>query len=73
MATLLVSHQLNARFGARIADAVARGGISAGLIVLPPDPFGMTGHTINLIGIGVSVALLIVEHLRRRAAAPRIA
>jgi TRAP transporter 4TM/12TM fusion protein len=46
-------------------------GVAAGLILLPPDPFGMTGHTINLIGLGVSVALLIVEHLRRRTAAPR--
>ena len=36
------------------------------LIVLPPDPFGATGYTINFIGIGAGIALLIVEHLRRR-------
>ena len=42
-------------------------------MTLPPDPFGITGHTINLIGLGVSIALLIVEHLRRRTAAPRTA
>ena len=42
--------------------------VAALLIVLPPDPFGMTGHAINLVGIGVSIALLVVEHLRRRAA-----
>jgi TRAP-type uncharacterized transport system fused permease subunit len=42
-------------------------GAAACLILLPPDPFGMTGHTINFIGIGVAIALLIVEHLRRRA------
>ena len=41
--------------------------VAALLIVLPPDPFGMTGHAINLVGIGVSIALLVVEHLRRRA------
>lgn len=39
------------------------------LIVLPPDPFGMTGHTINLIGIGAAIVLLVVEHLRRTGAA----
>jgi TRAP transporter 4TM/12TM fusion protein len=48
-------------------------GIAASLILLPPDPFGMTGHAINLVGIGVSIALLIVEHLRRRTATPRTA
>jgi TRAP-type uncharacterized transport system fused permease subunit len=48
-------------------------GAAACLILLPPDPFGMTGHTINLIGLGASIALLIVEHLRRRAVAPRTA
>ncbi len=46
---------------------------AAMLILLPPDPFGMTGHAFNLVGIGVSVALLIVEHVRRRAAAPKAA
>jgi TRAP transporter 4TM/12TM fusion protein len=48
-------------------------GIAAALILLPPDPFGITGHTINLVGIGVSIALLLAEHLRRRTAAPRAA
>src|SRR5262245_32805217 len=45
-------------------------GAAACLILLPPDPFGMAGHTINLVGIGVSVALLVVEHMRRRAIIP---
>ncbi len=45
--------------------------VAACLILLPPDPFGMTGHMINVVGIGISIALLIVEHVRRRAAAPR--
>jgi len=36
--TLLVSHQLNATHGARIADAAARGGFRAELIALPADP-----------------------------------
>jgi TRAP transporter 4TM/12TM fusion protein len=49
-------------------------GIAACLILLPPDPFGMAGHTINFVGCGVAIALLVVEHLRRRAAAaPRTA
>jgi TRAP transporter 4TM/12TM fusion protein len=45
------------------------------LIWIPPDPFGMTGHTINFIGIGLAIALLVVEHLRRRGVAsqPRVA
>jgi len=36
--TLLVSHQLNARYGTRIAAAAARARIPAELIVLPADP-----------------------------------
>jgi TRAP transporter 4TM/12TM fusion protein len=48
-------------------------GVAACLILLPPDPFGMTGYTINFVGSAMAVALLIVEHLRRRAAAPRTA
>jgi phosphoglycerate dehydrogenase-like enzyme len=36
--TLLVSHQLHARFGARIAESAARDGFDAELIALPPDP-----------------------------------
>ncbi len=43
-------------------------GVAACLILLPPDPFGMTGHAINVAGIAVSAALLIAEHLRRKAA-----
>jgi phosphoglycerate dehydrogenase-like enzyme len=35
---LLVSHRLNAAHGARIAEAAARSGPRAELIVLPPDP-----------------------------------
>jgi phosphoglycerate dehydrogenase-like enzyme len=38
--TLLVSHQLHAAHGARIADAAARAGIGARLLALPPDPSG---------------------------------
>jgi TRAP transporter 4TM/12TM fusion protein len=45
-------------------------GVAAALILLPPDPFGMTGHAINVVGIGVAIALLIAEHLRRRARVP---
>ena len=44
--------------------------LAALLIVLPPDPFGATGYMINFVGCSAAVALLIVEHLRRRAAAP---
>src|SRR5690349_12475379 len=40
MTTLLVSHQLNARHGARVAEALARGGRAADIIVLPPDTAG---------------------------------
>jgi TRAP-type uncharacterized transport system fused permease subunit len=42
--------------------------VAAMLILLPPDPFGMTGYIINAAGCGVAVVLLVVEHLRRRAA-----
>jgi len=35
---LLVSHQINAAHGARIAEAAARAGFRADLIALPPDP-----------------------------------
>jgi phosphoglycerate dehydrogenase-like enzyme len=38
--TLLVSHQLHAAHGARIADAAARAGLGARLLVLPSDPSG---------------------------------
>jgi TRAP-type uncharacterized transport system fused permease subunit len=50
-------------------------GITGLLIWLPPDPFGMTGYTINFIGIAAGVVLLAVEHLRRREVAnrPRVA
>ena len=49
-------------------------GLLSLLIWLPPDPFGMTGHVINLIGIGAAIALLVVEHLRRRTiSAPKAA
>jgi TRAP transporter 4TM/12TM fusion protein len=41
------------------------------MIVLPPDPFGAVGHTINLVGIAAAIALLVVEHLRRRSVADR--
>ena len=41
-------------------------GVAACLIVVPPDPFGMTGHAINLVGIGAAIVLLVIEHLRRR-------
>ena len=43
-------------------------GIVGALIVLPPDPFGMTGYTINFVGVTAGIALLVVEHLRRKAA-----
>jgi len=44
------------------------------LVWLPPDPFGAAGHTINLVGIAASIALLVVEHMRRRSSiAPRAA
>ena len=38
MTALLVSHQINAAHGARIAEAAARAGFRADLIALPPDP-----------------------------------
>ena len=38
LTTLLVSHQLHAVYGARIAAATARGGFRAEVIALPPDP-----------------------------------
>ena len=37
---LLISHQLRARHGKRVAAAAARGNAQPGLIVLPPDPAG---------------------------------
>jgi len=43
-------------------------GIASLLIVLPPDPFGMTGYTINFVGVAAGIALLVAEHLRRKAA-----
>jgi hypothetical protein len=46
-------------------------GILSLLIWLPPDPFGMTGYYINFIGIGAAVALLVIEHLRRREVADK--
>jgi TRAP transporter 4TM/12TM fusion protein len=50
-------------------------GIVSLLIWLPPDPFGPTGYTINFIGIGTGIVLLVIEHLRRRGVAsqPRVA
>ena len=45
-------------------------GAVALLIVLPPDPFGMTGYTINFIGTGAGIALLVLEHMRRRGLIP---
>ena len=38
MTTLLVSHQLQARFGAQIAETAKYAGLGAELIALPPDP-----------------------------------
>ena len=38
MTALLVSHQLHAAHGARIAEVAARGGFQTELIALPPDP-----------------------------------
>ena len=40
MTTLLVSHQLNAVHGARIANAAARARLNAEIVALPPDPAG---------------------------------
>ena len=57
-------------------DPLARAVRPRGLLIwLPPDPFGMTGHTINFIGIGAGIVLLALEHLRRRGVAsqPRVA
>jgi phosphoglycerate dehydrogenase-like enzyme len=38
--TLIVSHQLGARYGARIAHAAARDGVAAEILALPADPTG---------------------------------
>jgi TRAP transporter 4TM/12TM fusion protein len=39
-------------------------------IALPPESFsGSVGYTINFIGIGFGIALLVVDHLRRRRTA----
>ena len=38
MTTLLASHQLQARFGAQIAETAKYAGLGAELIALPPDP-----------------------------------
>jgi TRAP transporter 4TM/12TM fusion protein len=43
--------------------------VAAALILLPPDPFGTIGHTVNFAGIAAAIVLLIAEHLRRKAAA----
>jgi TRAP transporter 4TM/12TM fusion protein len=50
-------------------------GFASLLIVLPPDPFGMTGYIINFVGIGAGIVLLALEHLRRRGLVdqPRVA
>jgi TRAP-type uncharacterized transport system fused permease subunit len=43
-------------------------------IALPPESF-TGGYTINFIGIAAGIALLVIDHLRRRKAAiaPRVA
>ena len=43
-------------------------------IALPPESFP-GGYTINFIGIGLGIGLLVMDHLRRRrtAVAPRVA
>ena len=39
-------------------------------VALPPESFsGSVGYTINFIGIGAGIALLVVDHLRRRRTA----
>ncbi len=39
-------------------------------IALPPESFsGSVGYTINFIGIGAGIALLVIDHLRRQKAA----
>jgi TRAP transporter 4TM/12TM fusion protein len=43
-------------------------GLVALPIALPPESF-TGGHTINFIGIGAGVAMLVIDHLRRRRAA----
>jgi TRAP transporter 4TM/12TM fusion protein len=49
-------------------------GLLSLLIWLPPDPFGVAGYAINLVGICGAIALLVVEHMRRRATtAPKAA
>jgi TRAP-type uncharacterized transport system fused permease subunit len=40
-------------------------GIAAMLILCPPDPFGITGHIVNFVGIGFGVVLLVIEHFSR--------
>ena len=42
-------------------------GLAAALIVLPPDPFAI-GHDVNFVGIAAGIAVLVMEHLRRKAA-----
>jgi len=44
-------------------------GVAGMMIMLPPDPFGMTGYYINFAGIAAGIALLIFEQLRRKATA----
>ena len=41
-------------------------------IALPPESF-TGGYTINFIGIAAGIALLVVDHLRRRRRAPTAA
>ena len=63
--------------GYALAPAVVRGarllyGFVALPIALPPESF-TGGHTLNFIGIAAGIALLVIDHLRRRqggAAAP---
>jgi hypothetical protein len=40
-------------------------GLVALPIALPPESFS-GGHTVNFIGIAAGIALLVVDHLRRR-------
>jgi len=45
LTALLVSHQIHAAHGARIADAAARAGFRSELIPLPPDPAARLSET----------------------------
>jgi D-2-hydroxyacid dehydrogenase (NADP+) len=78
MTALLVSHQLNARYGARIAEAAARASLELELIVLPADPAArLTDEDCGRVEVAFFSSDVFPDHSRQFFStvrkAPRIA